>query len=160
MAKISDFLHLELEEQKCPNYSKYLKFFWLKIFLICLRCQKHQCWTHALPISPWIFEKNRNVYWYYQGIGGRWFMKKFWSEKSCGTVALSTGKTFKISKFCPLKSRLLSKFRQYYEGRYWHKSKILSIYPLAKLKIPFPIIKWTQGKYAVLLYWKREQFSY
>ncbi len=49
-----------------------------------------------LWISLQIFEK-KWPYYYFQELGGSWFMKKTWSKKSCDTVPLRGKETFEMS---------------------------------------------------------------
>ncbi len=52
---------------------------------------KTACFNFELRISPNIFEKNSKwLQWYTQGLGGNWFMKNTWNQKSRGTVPLSS----------------------------------------------------------------------
>ncbi len=60
--------------------TKLLKFFWLKIFLICHRCQRHRWSTLSCEYI--------RSYWDTLGLGGNWLMKKTRSEKSSDTVPL------------------------------------------------------------------------
>jgi hypothetical protein len=66
---------------------------------------------HDLQNFPWIFEKIQNDC-YFQGLGGRCFMKKTWSKKFCDSVPLIFLGPW---KFCPYKNRLAVK--NFFHGR-------------------------------------------
>ena len=70
------------------DQTKLLKFFWLKIFSICHRCQQHRWQTLSCEYLR-IFTKNsKRSYWDTLGLGGNWFTKKTRSKKSHDTVPL------------------------------------------------------------------------
>ncbi len=66
--------------------TKYLTFFWLKIFSICHRCQRHRRCTLSCEYLCEFFKKFEPALCYTQGLGGNWFMKNTRSRKSRGTA--------------------------------------------------------------------------
>ncbi len=69
--------------QRCPN--KIIKLFWLKIFLICRRCQRHRWSTLSCEYLREFSKKFDTL-----GLGGNWLMKKKQKRK--------------ISWHCPFKT--------------------------------------------------------
>ncbi len=64
------------------------KLFWLKIFSICQRCQRHLRCTLSCEYLRKFSQKFETALMVYSGAWGKWFMKKTWSRKYCGTVPL------------------------------------------------------------------------
>ncbi len=82
-AKIYIHVYVNSTTQRCPN--KIIKIFQFEDF----------CHLPPVSLTPWAanisanFRKNsKRLYWYTQGLGGNWFMKKNISRKSRGTVPL------------------------------------------------------------------------
>ncbi len=70
--------------------TKLLKFFWLKIFFICHRCQRHRWSTLSCEYLRDFWKKFEMVLMGYSGAGGgNWFIKKTRSKKSRDTVLLN-----------------------------------------------------------------------
>ncbi len=68
--------------------TKLLKFFWLKIFYICHRCQRHRWSTLSCQYLRDFWKKFETVLMGYSGAGGKLIHKKTRSKKSRDTVPL------------------------------------------------------------------------
>ncbi len=68
--------------------TKLLKLFWLKIFFICHRCQRHQWSTLSCEYLRDFWKKFEMVLMGYSGAGGKLILKKTRSKKSRDTVPL------------------------------------------------------------------------
>ncbi len=65
--------------------TKYWKLFWLKIFSICHKCQRHQWCTLSGEFS----KQFKRALMGYSGAGGKLIHEKNWSRKSRSTVPLT-----------------------------------------------------------------------
>ncbi len=85
--KAKIYIYVNSTTQRCPN--KIIKIFQFEDFCHLPPVAATPVVHLELRISPRIFGKNsKRPYWYTQGLGGNWFMKKNRSRKSRGTVPL------------------------------------------------------------------------
>ncbi len=77
--------------------TKLLKFFWLKIFVICHRCQRHRWSTLSYKYLCDFWKKFEMILMGYSGAGGKLIHKKTQKQK--------------ISWHCPFKWKILLDFR-------------------------------------------------
>jgi hypothetical protein len=85
--KAKIYFYVSLLSKGVPT--KLLKFFWLKIFFICHRCQRHRWSILSCEYLREFSKKFETVLIGHSGVGGKLIHKKNSSKKSCDTVPLS-----------------------------------------------------------------------